>query len=162
MAQLQKLGEMKAQGLLSDEEFAAMKSKLLGGLTDDPPLISAAVHLGANAIGLLVAALFLDDMSIDGAAFVIAVVIFTLVEVIAQPLIMKIAVKNVHALVGGVALVTTFVGLLLTDLISDGLSIDGALTWVLATIIVWLAGMLAGVILASLFLKKTVEAVKAH
>ena len=30
MAQLQKLGEMKAQGLLSDEEFAAMKSKLLG------------------------------------------------------------------------------------------------------------------------------------
>ena len=30
MAQLQKLGEMKAQGLLSDEEFSAMKSKLLG------------------------------------------------------------------------------------------------------------------------------------
>ena len=29
MAQLQKLGEMKAQGLLSDEEFTAAKAKLL-------------------------------------------------------------------------------------------------------------------------------------
>ena len=65
-------------------------------------------------------------MSIDGAAFVFAVIIFTVVEVIAQPLIQKIAMKNVHALVGGVALITTFVGLVVTDLISDGLSIDGA------------------------------------
>lgn len=30
MAQLQQLGEMKAQGLLTDEEFAAAKAKLLG------------------------------------------------------------------------------------------------------------------------------------
>lgn len=30
-AQLQKLGEMKAQGLLTDEEFAAAKAKVLAG-----------------------------------------------------------------------------------------------------------------------------------
>jgi hypothetical protein len=30
MAQLAKLGEMKQAGLLSDEEFAAAKAKLLG------------------------------------------------------------------------------------------------------------------------------------
>ena len=30
MAQLQQLGDMKAQGLLSDEEIAAAKAKLLG------------------------------------------------------------------------------------------------------------------------------------
>ena len=30
MAQLEKLGDMKAQGLLSDDEFAAAKAKLLG------------------------------------------------------------------------------------------------------------------------------------
>ena len=122
-------------------------------------LISAAVHLGANAIGLLIASLILDDMSIDAAAFLIAVIIFTLVEVIAQPLITKIAIKNVQALVGGVALVSTFVGLVVTDVISDGMNIDGVLTWILATLIVWLAGMLAGLILASLFLKnRAVEA----
>jgi hypothetical protein len=33
MAQLQKLADMKAQGLLTDEEFSAMKAKVLGGVT---------------------------------------------------------------------------------------------------------------------------------
>lgn len=120
--------------------------------------ISAAVHLGANAIALLVASLVLDDFSIDATAFLFAALIFTVVEVIAQPLIQKIALRNVQALVGSVALITAFVGLAVTDLISDGLSITGLWTWVLATIIVWLAGTLAGVILPALFVKKAVVA----
>lgn len=48
------------------------------------------------------AALFLSDMSIDASAFVFAVIIFTVVEVVAEPLFQKIAITNVHALVGGV------------------------------------------------------------
>jgi putative membrane protein len=119
-------------------------------------LISAALHLAANAVGLVVASLFLDDMSISGAAFVIAVLIFTVVEVLAEPLLQKIAFKNVHALGGSVALVTTFIGLLITDIVSDGLTISGAWTWVLATIIVWLATLIAAIILPALFLKKAV------
>ena len=31
IAQLTKLGELKAQGILTEEEFAAQKAKLLGG-----------------------------------------------------------------------------------------------------------------------------------
>ncbi len=31
IAQLQKLGELKAAGVLTDEEFAALKAKLIGG-----------------------------------------------------------------------------------------------------------------------------------
>ena len=46
MAQLQQLGEMKAQGLLSDEEFAAMKSKLVGADRWFVSLISRRLHLG--------------------------------------------------------------------------------------------------------------------
>ncbi len=120
-------------------------------------LISIALHLAANAIGLIVASLFLDDMSLDGVAFVIAVLIFTGVEVIAQPLIRKIAVKHMESLLGSVALVTTFVGLLITELISDGIEIHGAWTWVLTTIIVWLSVLIAGIILPAIFLKKAVE-----
>ena len=125
-------------------------------------LVSAALHLAANAIGLLVADLVLADLSIDAGAFVFAVLIFTVVEVIAQPLIQKIAVKNAHALVGSVALITTFVGLLITEVISDGMDINGVWTWVLATIIVWLAGMIAGLILPAIFVKKTVTAANAR
>lgn len=121
-------------------------------------LISAALHLAANAIGLLVADLVLADLSLDASAFIFAVLIFTVVEVIAEPLIQKIAVKNAHALVGSVALITTFLGLLVTDVVSSGMDIDGVWTWILATIIVWLAAMVAGLILPAIFVKKHVEA----
>ena len=120
-------------------------------------LISLAIQLAANAIGLIVAAAVLDDMSLDGAAFVIALLIFTAVEVIASPLIRQTAIRHANALLGGTALVTTFVALLITDLVSDGLSIDGAWTWILATLIVWLATVLAALILPMIFLKDAAE-----
>ncbi len=123
-------------------------------------LISVGLHLLANAIGLIVAAWVLDDMSIDGLSLVVAVLIFTVVEALAQPLIRKIAVKNVEALLGGVALVSTWVGLLITDVVADGLQIEGSWTWVLATLIVWLAALIAAIILPALLVKKTVNEVR--
>jgi len=53
------------------------------------------------------------------------------------------------------ALITTFLALLITVVVSDGLSIDGTLTWVLATVLVWLLTMIAGVILVKFLLKDT-------
>ena len=119
-------------------------------------LISAAIYLVANAVGLLVANWLLDDVTVDGGAFLLAVVIFTVVEVVIQPLITQIAVRHSRALMGSSALVATFVGLVVTTLVSDGLSISGALTWVLATVIVWAAALVAGMILPVLFVKKAV------
>jgi putative membrane protein len=120
-------------------------------------LISFGISLLANAVGLLVAAWVLDDMSVSGTAFVIAVLIFTVVTVILQPLITKIAMQNAKALLGATALVTTLLGLIITSLISDGLEISGFTTWVLAMLIVWLAAMLAGLLLPVLLVKKAVE-----
>ena len=120
-------------------------------------LISIAIHLAANAIALWVADLVLDDMSIEWSAFLLAVVIFTLVEVIAEPLITRMALRSAPALRGSVALVVTFLGLVVTALVTDGLNIDGATTWILATIIVWLGGLLAGLILPAIFLKRAVD-----
>jgi len=54
-------------------------------------------------------------------------------------------------------LATTLVGLIITAWISDGLSISGLDTWLLATLIVWLAALLAGVILPMLLVKKAVD-----
>jgi len=119
-------------------------------------LVSGVIYLVANAVGLLVAAWVLDDMSVDGAAFVIAVVIFTAVEVVARPLFTQLALKNVGGLVGSTALVATLVGLIVTDWVSDGLTIDGAITWVLATVIVWAASLIAGLILPVLLVKRAV------
>ena len=124
-------------------------------------LIRIGIHLLANAIGLIVAAWILEGMTITGAAFVIAVVIFTSVEVIADPLVTKIAIRSLPALRGGVALVTTFLGLLITTWLSSGLQIDGAKTWVLATLVVWLGAVIADLILPLLLVKKTVNRSRA-
>ena len=96
-------------------------------------------------------------MTITGAAFVIAVLIFTAVEVVADPLVTKIAITSLPALRGGVALVTTFLGLLITTWLSSGLQIDGVRTWVLATLVVWLAALIADLLLPVILVKKAVD-----
>jgi putative membrane protein len=120
-------------------------------------LVSLAIHLAANAVGLAVAAALLDDMTIGVVSFIVAVAIFTLVEVIAQPLITSLAFKHAEYLRGGTALITTFVGLLITSVITDGLSITGISTWIAATVIVWLAALIAALILPAIFVKKAVN-----
>jgi putative membrane protein len=119
-------------------------------------LISAVVHLAANAVGLLVAASLLDGMSVSAGAFVIAVAIFTVVEMVVGPMVRQAAMRHANALLGATSLVVTFVGLLVTSLVSDGLRIEGFDTWALATVIVWLAALLATLLLPVLFVKKKV------
>ena len=63
--------------------------------------------LGANLVGLIIADLVLDDLSIEWQAYIVAVAFFTLVEVIVGPLVTKMALQSVPALRGGIALVTT-------------------------------------------------------
>jgi putative membrane protein len=120
-------------------------------------LISAALALGANAVGLLIADLVLDDLSVEWQSFIVAVAFFTLVEVILGPLITKMALRNAPALMGGIALVTTLLGLIITDLIFDGFSIEGIWTWVAATVIVWLGGLLAAFVLPLIFLRNRAD-----
>jgi hypothetical protein len=77
--------------------------------------------------------------------------------VLAEPLLTRMALRSVPALRGGVALVTTFIGPLVTVLITDGMDIDGAWTWVAATVIVLLGGLIAALILPAIFLKRAVD-----
>jgi len=119
-------------------------------------LIGFVIQLVANALGLIVASWVLDDVTISGTAFLVAVVIFTVVYAIAQPVFTMWAV-NIPALRGGVALVATLVGLIITSLVSDGLSIKGGVTWIAATVIVWLVSLLGVFVLPLIFVKKKVE-----
>ena len=74
--------------------FAHEPEPFLAGRSVIRLLISAAFRLGANAVGLLVADLVLDDMSVEWEAFIVAVAFFTLVEVILGPLITKMALTT--------------------------------------------------------------------
>jgi putative membrane protein len=115
------------------------------------------IALVANAVGLIVAAAVLDDMELDVSGFIVAVVIFTIVFALLQPFLAVQLRRAGPAALGGVALVATLVSLIITDLLSDGFTIDGAVTWLLAAVIVWAAAVLAAFILPFLGLKKFVE-----
>jgi len=117
-------------------------------------LAQTAMSLLANALALLAASILLTGFSINGLAFVVAVCIFTASTVILEPLITKIARQNAPYLLGGIALVTTFVGLLVTTLVTDGLSITGIANWVMATLIIWLATVVASLVLPLLLFKE--------
>ena len=113
-----------------------------------------ALSLLANALALLVASVLLTGFAINGLAFVVAVCIFTASTTILEPLITKIATQNAPYLLGGIALVTTFVGLLVTTIITDGLSIMGIGTWGMATLITWLATVVGSLILPRFLFKE--------
>jgi len=113
-----------------------------------------ALSLLANALALLVASVLLTGFAINGLAFVVAVFIFTASTTILEPLITKIATQNAPYLLGGIALVTTFVGLLVTTIITDGLSIMGIGTWVMATLITWLATVVGSLSLPRFLFKE--------
>jgi uncharacterized membrane protein YvlD (DUF360 family) len=120
-------------------------------------IVSIIIRLVANGLGLISAAVALDDMTLTVAAFFIDVVIFTIVVLIAQPVVQKAALKHSEALLGSSALVAAFVALVITAWLSDGLQISGAVTWMLATIIVWAASLLAGMLLPVIFVKRAVQ-----
>jgi putative membrane protein len=120
-------------------------------------IVRTIVALAANAVGLIVAAAVLDDMHLDAGGFVVAVVIFTLVFALLQPFLVVQLRRAGSAALGGVALVATLASLIITDLLSDGFTIDGGVTWLLAAVIVWAAAVLAAFILPFLGLKKFLE-----
>lgn len=126
-------------------------------------LVTTAIQLVASAVGLIVAALVLgDDFQISGTAFIIAVGIFTLATAVLQPFILKMTLRNAQALMGASALVTTFLGLLITVLLSDGLKITGAGTWLMGTLVVWLATVIAGLLIPFVLAKRGVQAARAR
>ena len=120
-------------------------------------LVRLLVAVAANAVGLLVAAALLDGMRLDAAGFILALVIFTVVFALMTPFLASQLRQRRSAALGGVSLIATFVALLVTDLLSDGLSIEGFRTWIAATVIVWLASLLAAFILPFLGLRKFME-----
>jgi putative membrane protein len=120
-------------------------------------IVRTLIALVANAVGLIVAASVLDGMHMNVSGFILAVVIFTVVFALMQPFLATQFRRARPAALGGVALIATFIALVVTDLLSDGLSINGVGTWIAATVIVWVVSLLAGFILPFLGLKKFLD-----
>jgi uncharacterized membrane protein YvlD (DUF360 family) len=120
-------------------------------------LVRTLIAFVSNAVGLIVAAAVLDGMSLDATGFIVAVAVFTVVFALMQPFLVASFRMAPGAVLGGVALIATLISLIVTELLTDGLSIRGVGTWIAATVIVWLASVIAAFILPFLGLKKFLD-----
>lgn len=121
-------------------------------------LVRGLILLLAAGVGLLVAVSVVDGMSVDVTSYVLVAALFALVQSILTPFFAKVAHRNAPALLGGVGLITTFVALLVTTVVSDGLTISGAAAWLEATLIVWLVTMVATLIIPIVLVKLGLQA----
>lgn len=126
-------------------------------------LVRTAIVLAGNAVGLIAASLLLDDFRIDVTGFIVSLIVFTVAVALLTPFLESVMRRNeaTSAAVGGVALISTLAALVVTDLVSDGLDVRGVGTWIAATVIVWIASLLAVFILPYLGLRKYLEEQRA-
>lgn len=117
-------------------------------------LIRAAIYLGTSALGLLVASWVLTDFKLEWQGFLVAVVVFSLSQSILTPFIARMANRYVPAALGGIGLISTLVALFLAQLFSGGLHITGFVTWMTATLLIWVTTTLGAILLPMIFLKK--------
>ena len=118
---------------------------------------SAATYLIANAVGLLLSIVILPGFTISPLAFFVAVLIFSVVQGISAPLITKISRKKVPQLMGGISLVTIFIGLWVTSLLVSGMEIGGISNWLAAPLLVWIGSLVAEILLPIYVFKQRQE-----
>ncbi len=118
-------------------------------------IASLTVGILANATGLIVAAVSLENFSLNAMSFIIATLIFSAVVIVLGPLVTKIALTKAPYLMGGIALVTTLISLIITNVMSNGISIQGLGTWIAATVIIWVFSIIGNLFLPLLIFKKT-------
>ena len=124
-------------------------------------LVNLWVYMAAAAIGLLVADVLLESVSISyPSAFLIAALLFGVIQALISPLLTQVAERNASALTGAVGIVSALIALIVTSLLTSGLSITGLSGWVLAAVVVWLASMIAGFLLGLVVAKKVVKEVR--
>lgn len=124
-------------------------------------LVNAVVFMVAAAIGILVADIALNGMSVEyPASFLWASLIFGVLSAIISPILGKVTRRNAEMLTGGVGLFTALIALAVTSVVVGGVSLDGVSTWLAAAVIIWLASMIAGFILKVTVAKRFIQDVR--
>ncbi|TCK99956.1 superfamily IV 4 TMS phage holin [Shimia isoporae] len=109
-------------------------------------VLSAAAHLIANAVGLMLANILLSGFSISVLGIVIVTVVFTVVSMVLLPILRKVSEKKAPQLLGGLSLIVIFFGLWITELLVSSFTMGGFVNHIAATIIVWIGALIAAVL----------------
>jgi uncharacterized membrane protein YvlD (DUF360 family) len=124
-------------------------------------LVNLCVYMAAAAIGLLVADVLLESVTIEyPTAFLTAALLFGVIQALISPLLTQVTERNASALTGGVGILSALIALIVTSAVNSGFEITGLSGWLGAAVIVWLASMIAGFILGLVVAKKVIKEVR--
>ena len=102
------------------------------------------INLGMSLLGiavglLLCAALLGDDFDVNTQGVIFATIVFWIVHLILNFLALRILVREPSvAMAGLLALVSTILALLIVNWIVDDIAISGTMTYIFATLIIWI------------------------
>jgi hypothetical protein len=116
-------------------------------------VLRAVALLASWAIGLLVAAWIVPEVSMSVLGFIVAIVVFSVTQAILSLSILKLPHRYASLLLGGTGLALTVVALVLASVLTDGLAIDGVASWLAATVVVWLVTTIGAITLPELLIR---------
>ncbi|RWR22723.1 hypothetical protein D8Y23_01875 [Microbacterium enclense] len=125
-------------------------------------LFRVVIYLASAAAGLVLADLFVDGFRIswlDVWGFLVAIVVFAVVQSLATPLVTRLARKRAPLLLGGIGIIATFVSLLVVVLLpSAGVRITTVGAWFLAPLVVWIVSAVVTGVLTVLLIDRPARA----
>ena len=121
-------------------------------------LIRALTFIVSAAVGLILADLLLEGFHIDWTdwwGFLLAVLIFALIQSVLAPLVSRLTRRHAPALLGGIGIISTFISIVVVVLIPGaGIGVSQPLAWVVAPLIVWVVTAVATWLVPPLFIKE--------
>jgi uncharacterized membrane protein YvlD (DUF360 family) len=120
-------------------------------------LLRAAARLVAWALGLLLADWAVPDVAVSVSGFVVAVVLFSVVQTTLSYFILKLPHGFAALLLGGAGLIMTLVAMMLAAALTHGLTIGGGASWLAATLVVWLSTTIGAILLPDVYDRSAVR-----
>ena len=109
--------------------------------------IRLAASLIGIAVGIILSAALLDDFDVTTQGVVLATLLFWVVHLIINFIALRVLIRGPSVSMAGLlALASTIIALFIVNLVVDDISIHGAGTYVLATLIIWICTALGDVI----------------
>ncbi|OBG98297.1 hypothetical protein A5697_16780 [Mycobacterium sp. E3251] len=116
-------------------------------------LLRAVALPAAWAIGLLVAGWIVPGDLLSVPGFIVAVVVFSVMQASMSSWILKLPHPYASLLLGGAGLALTVVALLLASVLTHGLTVDGMASWLATTVVVWLVTTIGAITLPELLIR---------
>lgn len=124
-----------------------------GGTAPTRILLRAIARLASWTIGLMAAAWVVPGVSVSASGVIFAVVFFSVAQTTLSFWILRLPHGWTPLLLGSTGLILTFVAMGLASVFTHGFSIAKAVSWIAATIVVWLVTTIGAILLPEVYVR---------